>query len=698
MRSPVRKPRKKPLTKITPEMWEGFFRNFQVPLFLEDASEVLAALDDLRKKGITDLGEWMEVHPEFITKILGLIRIIDTNDFAVEWAGARDKGELLCSLDRMILPETLPAFKSILLDLFAGRLAHSCECQYITLDGRQVYTWNQAMLPRPGDDPALVVISTTDITHIKTVQRELENSRDTYSRLVEAGQDVILCHDLEGRITFINQAGLEMTGWSCGEVIGRDVASLLPSNGPNGNRRKSLAHLGEVRGRTLFEAVMVTKHGREIPVEVNATVVPGASGNEAEPLLLAMIRDITDRKEAERKQGELEYHLKNTQKMESLGALAGGIAHDFNNLLVTIMGNTELLLSEKHSPQDLNNGLEVIMQASTQAADLCRQMQAYAGQTVATVVSADLNSIVDNMTRLLHVTVTGKAHLSFQLQPNLPGVDADVGQLGQVIMNLVINASDSLGEDGGEIVVRTGHKEFSAADLRRGQHASLLFPGHYVFCEVRDSGKGMNPETMQRLFDPFFTTRRGRRGLGMSSALGIIQSHQGGFLVESQVDKGTTITFLLPAKQDKVLKKTAPARRKKEPDNLHIHFKGKTVLSVDEDAAVRSVGEGFLRRLGCKVLSAGSGMDALRIFGERHQDIHAVLLDLSMEGMDGVETCRRLRVIRPDLPVVFSSGYSEEEVHKRAVEVGEYSFIPKPFRLAMIRSVMAEVMGSPEGE
>jgi two-component system cell cycle sensor histidine kinase/response regulator CckA len=692
-----RKKNKARKVNISADMWEGFFRYFKVPLFVEDVSEVLDALEEIRQQGVTDFSVWLDAHPNFITRVISMINIVDASDFTVEWAGARDKKDLLASLGRMVLPETLPAFKSILVDLFNGCESNICESQYSTLDGRHIYTLNQALLPRLDERPALLVLSCTEITELVLTQKQLINSQERYSRLVEAAQDVILCHDLGGRITFISQACTDMTGWNKEQILGQDIGILLPENSPGGSRRKSLTYLGEVKGRTLYETELVTRDGRQIPVEVNATVIPGMEGRESEPVLLAMIRDISGRKEAERKQQDLENHLKNTQKMESLGVLAGGIAHDFNNLLVTIMGNTELLLGGKYSAREIKDSLGVIMEASTQAADLCRQMQAYAGKNVAQVAAADLNAIVDNMSRLLKVTVSGRAHISFQMNPGLPLVDADAGQIRQVLMNLVNNATESLGEDGGEIVVSTGHKVFSAGDLRQGQHVSLLQPGPYVFCEVRDSGSGMSADTVQKIFDPFFTTRGGNRGLGLSWALGTIQGHRGGFLVDSQPGKGTSVTFLLPLGNAVAVAKALP-RSKKAPDDLHLNLTGKTVLSVDEDAAVRSVGDGFLRRLGCKVLSAGSGLDAVRIFSDRHDEIDAVLLDLTMEGMDGVETCRRLRVIRPHLPVVFSSGFSADEVHLRAAEVGSYRFVPKPFRLAQIRAIMAEALGSADEE
>ena len=679
---------------LSSERWESFYRDFPIPIFVEDAGQVLAFLERLRADGVTDLGGWLDANPGFFIKLWGMIEVLDVNHHAVSWAGAKDAQELVNSLDRMMLPETLPALRQILIDLFEGKRFHVSECQQRMLDGRVCHTINQALLPVPGGEHTMVFFTQSDMTEMKRAQRELQHSQEHYCRLVESAQDVILCHDLTGTITFINQAGLDLTGWTREGLVGQDLGKLLPDMAPSGARRRSLTHLGQVGGRTLFETEMVRSSGDKLEVEVKSSVLPGLADPEGQPLLLALIRDISDRRAAERLQKQLEDQLKNTQKMESLGVLAGGIAHDFNNLLVTIMGNTELLLGGRIRPDDMQNGLQLIMQAATQAADLCRQMQAYSGQPLDRTEIDNLSSIVENMTRLLEVKVAGKANISFDLDPSLPEVEVDSGQIRQVIMNLVENAAESHGDEGGEILVRTGVREYSTADLRRGHTHPLLPAGTYATCQVKDSGEGMAPTTRERLFDPFYTTKSGNRGLGMSASQGMIQSHKGGFQVESQMGVGSTITFLIPVpRQDAV----ARGRRRKDPDDLHLKLEGKTVLTVDEDSAVRSVAEGFLRRLGCRVLSAGNGLDALRIFTDRNQDIDAVLLDLTMQGMDGVETCRRLRVIRPDLPVVFASGFSEEEVAGKVSGVGEYSFVAKPYRLARIRTIMAECLDDEAG-
>ena len=220
----------------------------------------------------------------------------------------------------------------------------------------------------------------------------------------------------------------------------------------------------------------------------------------------------------------------------------------------------------------------------------------------------------------------------------------------------------------------------------------MLEAGSYVFCEVADSGSGMELGILDRVFDPFFTTRTPGRGLGLSAALGIINGHGGAFLLDTIAGVGSTVSFLLPEAPAEVPKQRK-TRRKKSPDSLHLDLPGKLILVVDEDPAVRQVCESFLRRLGCNVLSVGNGPDSVRIFSQRFEEIDLAILDLSMADMDGVATFRRLRVIQPNLPVIFSSGYGEEELHERARGLDEYGFISKPFKLANVRQALGMALG-----
>ncbi len=668
------------------KMWEKIFRTAQVPLFVEDITSIRQAIRDLQATGVDDFDSWIEAHPEFVVSTVGNVNILDVNDRAVAMAGAKNKKQLMRSLDQMILPETLESFKDILRALAAGDMLYQGEGQYRALDGRPLFTFNSAILPQGlTDGPDIIVLSTHDITELKLAQKELLASKERYRVLVETAKDIILCHDLNGKILFVNQAGLDLTGWSAEELQGMDIHALVPVRMHQEMDARIKKRSQGFGGTFLFEIFILDSQGREIPMEISTTRIPGDF--RGSPQVITVMRDVSERK-------ALEERIQNTQKMESLGALAGGIAHDFNNLLATIMGNTELMKSDSRMGFEFNGNLDSILEASNQAADLCQQMLAYSGKGEFSVDNGDLSTVINDVSRLLQASASGQARLNFQLAKGLPAVMIDTAPIRQVIMGLVANSTESLGDEGGEVVIRTGRSYFTAEQLKKRNCTPLLEPGHYVFCEVADSGSGMDTDVQRRLFDPFFSTKFAGRGLGLSAAMGIIRGHGGGFLIDSVPGMGSTISFLLPEAPVTNIKRERPKPRK-APDSLHLVLTGKLVLLVDEDLPVRQVCESFLRRLGCNVLSVGNGPDAVRIFSQRYEDVDLTILDLGMADMDGVATFRRLRVIHPEIPVIFSTGYGEEELHERASGLGEYGFIRKPFKLSNVRQALALALDKP---
>jgi len=664
--------------------WEFIFRTAQVPLYVEDISVVRSAIQEVLDTGIKDFGSWLDAHPEFIISAIQNIKILDVNDRAIEVAGASSKAELMRSLDRLVVPESLDSFKTILKALANDDDYYQGESQLRSLDGRIFHTMNRALLPKENSgDPDLMVMISHDITELKTAQSNLQASEDRYRAVVETASDVIMCHDLNGQILFVNKAGFDLLGWTPDQLGGLSLENLVAERfHPEMKDRINQREKG-FSGTFVFEIPLIHSDGREIPMEISTTMIAGEV--DESPLVIAIMRDISERK-------ALESRLVNHHKMESLGALAGGIAHDFNNLLATIMGNAELLKGDPRLGHDFSEFLDSILDASGQAADLCQQMLAYSGKGQFSVNNGDLSMAVHEVSRLLQARVSGHARLNFHLAENLPPVMIDTAPIRQVIMDLVTNASEALGDDGGEVMVRTGKGEFTKEALLRRNCTPMLEPGPYVFCEVADSGTGMDHSILNRIFDPFFSTRTPGRGLGLSAAQGVIKGHKGAFLVDTIEGVGSTVTFLLPEAPVKVAKQSK-AKRKKSPDTLHLDLPGKLILVVDEDPAVRQVCEGFLRRLGCSVLSVGNGPDAVRIFSQRFDEIDLAILDLSMADMDGVATFRRLRVIQPDLPVIFSSGYGEEELYERARGLNEYGFISKPFKLAKVRQALGMALG-----
>jgi PAS domain S-box-containing protein len=673
--------------------WEQVFQMVTVPLFVEDISLVRRAIAEVKARGVEDFASWLDAHHEFVTQALALVRVVDVNRAAINLNAAASREEMLSSLDRLMLPESLPGLKGILKAIARGEEYFEGECQYRTLDGRHYFTMNQAWIPGLDRSDDLLVFATIDITALKKAQLDLSGSEERYRLLVETAHDVIIRHDLSGKVTFVNRAGLELTGLTEEEFVGRDAMDLVPVElHAETLERKNKRNRGE-SGVFLYETIFLDSHENPVPMEVSSTLIPGSAMGGGEPQVLLVARDISERKRVEREQRELEARLRDAQKLESLGVLAGGIAHEFNNLLVSIMGNAELVQGDLARGSANRHSLDAVLEAAGRAADLCRQMQAYAGRGRISKKPSNLSRLILDIQRLLQVSVSKRSHLHFELADDLPPVMIDETQIRQVIMNLMTNAAESHGDEGGEIMIRTGVGTFTATQLKKLVHGGGLKPGSFVWCEVRDSGCGMERKVADRIFDPFFSTKFAGRGLGMSAALGIIKGHDGGFMMETRPSSGSSISFLLPVHQAAV---ASPRRKRRSPETPRLDLTGKLILVVDDDPRVRNVGESFLRRLGCKVLSAADGFEAIRVFGERHRDIDAVLLDFTMAGLDGMSTFRRLRVIRSDIPVILSSGHDFHQIEDKAEGFDIAGFVAKPYTLKMMREVLVEVLAPTE--
>jgi signal transduction histidine kinase/ActR/RegA family two-component response regulator len=394
----------------------------------------------------------------------------------------------------------------------------------------------------------------------------------------------------------------------------------------------------------------------------------------------------TRRMAAEERQ-KLEAKVQQAQKLESLGVLAGGVAHDFNNLLTAILGHANLALMDLAPESPTRESLRAIEEASCRAAELCRQMLAYAGRNRFEAVPVNLSRLVQELTHLLYVSVSKKALLRSVLAEDLPAIEADPAQLRQVAMNLIINASEAIGDAEGVIAIFTGTMQCDEAYLRECHPTGSLAVGKYVYLEVIDTGCGMDPKTLARIFDPFYTTKFSGRGLGLASVLGIVRQHQGAIKVESAPGRGTTFRALFPASEK-------PAVRP-EPGGQPEPWRGAgTILLVDDEAPVRNVAAKMLERCGFAVLVASDGYEAVEQFRKHSAEIACVLLDLAMPRMDGEETYRELRRLRPDVRIVLASGYSGIDIQQRFTDGGLAGFIEKPYQLQKLGATLREALAA----
>jgi signal transduction histidine kinase/CheY-like chemotaxis protein len=393
--------------------------------------------------------------------------------------------------------------------------------------------------------------------------------------------------------------------------------------------------------------------------------------------LLVTVRDISERKHAEDERLKFEKQILHAQKLESLGVLAGGIAHDFNNILTTVIGNADLALRRINPESPAVDNLHSIGKAAARAADLAKQMLAYSGKGKFVIGNHDINALLEEMLHILQVSISKKAVLRLNLTRPLPPIEADATQIRQVIMNLVINASEAIGNKSGVIAINTGCMDCDRSYLKDVWLNENLTDGLYVFIEIADSRCGMDKDTLTKLFDPFFTTKFTGRGLGMAAVLGIVRSHKGAVKIYSEPDKGSTFKILLPASG----KPTEIFNNEYRND----HWKGSgTVLLVDDEETVRGIGAEMLKELGFDVVTANDGCEALEAY-KAETDFRFVILDLTMPHMDGEQCYRELRKLNPDVKVILSSGFSESEVTQKFAGKGLAGFIQKPYKLSVLQ-------------
>ena len=392
--------------------------------------------------------------------------------------------------------------------------------------------------------------------------------------------------------------------------------------------------------------------------------------------LIGTIQDITERKHAEQEREQLERQLLHAQKLESLGVLAGGIAHDFNNILTSIVGNADLALRRIDRDSPVVENLTKIEQASARAADLAKQMLAYSGKGKFIVENIDLNRLLEEMLHMLEVSISKKAELRFNLHDSLPAIGADATQLRQIIMNLVINASEAIGEENGFIAVTTDCRYCEGSYLKGVWLDENLADGLYVVLEIADSGCGMDGKTLAKIFDPFFTTKFTGRGLGMAAVLGIVRGHKGAIKVNSEPGHGTVFKILLPASD-------SPAEMDDRASGCDGWQGAGKVLLVDDEESVRDIGREMLQELGYTALTAGDGVEAMEIF-RSNPEVKFVILDLNMPHMDGEQCFYQLRELRPEVTILMSSGYDEQEVCRKFVGKGLAGFVQKPYTFEML--------------
>lgn len=519
-------------------------------------------------------------------------------------------------------------------------------------------------------------------TELLRVDWDLRVSQARLGVLLEHFPGALWTTDAALRFTSTAGALVAVVGLSDAGVVGAAIGGWLKPAGQDLDAvaLHALALAGEPQTYE-FETAGRTFEVRLERIAVAPSVGSGAGG------VVAVALDVTERRhaEVERIRGRLE----RAQKLEMLGLLAGGIAHDFNNLLTVILGNASLALLRLAPADPARVSVERVERSAQTAADLTRQLLAYSGKGRFVIEPVDLSQVVEDMGMLFKVSVSRKATLKFNLCRDLPRCDADSSQVRQVLINLITNASDALGDQPGTITLGTGLIHADRPYLSRAWLDEDLAAGLYVWLEVSDTGAGMPLETQNHMFDPFFTTKPRGHGLGLSATLGIVRGHKGAIRVYSEPGHGTTIKILFPAISDgreaipEVKGAAVPPGRRGG------------VLVVDDEAEIREFAADVLQEMGYTVFTAFDGEDAVAVFRLRHAEIDCVLLDMTMPRLGGEETFRVLRGIAPDVIVMLSSGYNEQDATSRFVGRGLAGFLQKPYTATQLVDSVSALMPRP---
>ena len=402
----------------------------------------------------------------------------------------------------------------------------------------------------------------------------------------------------------------------------------------------------------------------------------------------SMLINLEERQRAKAREDALTSQMRHTQKLESLGVLAGGIAHDFNNLLMGMISHSELLLHilPKHSNQ--RNSANNIHQAAKRAAELTHQLLSYSGKAKFELAAVDLTKIIEHMTPLLKTAVTKKASLKFKLSAQPLPVEVDVTQIRQVLLNLITNASESLGESGGKITISTGMISASEKYLNTTYLKDDLEEGDYAYIEIKDTGRGIPNELLEKIFDPFFTTKFTGRGLGLAVVMGIIRSHKGAVKVESSLSEGTAFKVLFRCTEKAI---EHEIDKPEEVTDLDQKFDG-LVLVIDDEEITRLATEEMLEFSGFKALLAEDGIRGIELFRLHHADISAVLLDMTMPILGGMEVFVKLQEINPRVPVILSSGYSKEDYTEQIKDLNIAGFLQKPYGPSVLGNIVSKAI------
>ncbi len=549
----------------------------------------------------------------------------------------------------------------------------SVETKWLHKDGRILDVLLSSTPLDPGDLSKGITFTALDITERKRALGALEESERKFRGVVEQSNDAIYIL-ADGKFDLVNRRFCQLTGVTVEEAVHEDFDFLdlvAPESVAGFRDRKLRQERGEPVS-DLFAFTILGVDGGRVEVEASVAEIDYRGGRA----VLGILRDVSEKK-------VLEERLRQGQKMESLGRLSGGVAHDLNNLLTPILGYGDLLLKDLEGDAPNRESAEAIVEAGTRARDLVRQLLAIGRRQTLEFTGVGLNELVMGFEKLLRRTVRENIEVDLVLSPSLPPIRADIGQVEQVVMNLAVNAADAM-PDGGRLTVKT---DLARVDEGYPAEHPELQSGSFVVLEVTDTGPGMDAATVRRVFEPFFTTKKGGTGLGLSTIYGIVKQHGGTVEVESRQGAGSAFRCYFPVWEGSVDHPVVIHDSKSEESGGT-----ETVMVVEDEAAVRSLTEKVLGRLGYAVLSAGDGRDCLALLEGYQGALDLVLTDVVLPGMNGKALFQEIHSRFPNTKVLYMSGYTDEVITHHGVLEEGIALIQKPFSVRQLGAKVREVL------
>jgi len=650
-----------------------------------DADDTGMPLKDLEPLAL--LESLVRTMPDAVTAADMKGRIIIASQRTAALHGAASVEEIIGKsvLDLLAPEEHARAAANTQLALESGAVG-PVEYEMVRMDGSRFRgELSASVVPDQDGAPQAFVAAVRDVTERKRAERALRESEERYRTLVELMPDPVVVLQ-NSKYRFVSQSFTALFGYTQEDVdAGLSFYDLVPESDVDGVRQRYERRVAGLAVPRTYRLDLIAKDGCVIPCETSATLIR----HEGEPADLVIIRDVRERVRALEREREIEAEFQLAQKMESLGLLAGGVAHDFGNLLVGVLAHAGLARRALPRNSKVRPNIDMIETAAQRAAELCDQLLVYSGREQPELSEVGLDTVATEMFELLHIPLARKARLELEVAPDLPAIAGDPTQLRQVLMNLVQNAADAIARPDGLVVVQIATQDCDAAFVDRHGLQSEIEPGLHVVVEVRDNGCGMDEQTAAQIFEPFYTTKRRGRGLGLAVVRGIVSAHGGAICIESAPGEGTVFRLLFPVLQASRVVGDGTEEPRSEP-----RLSG-TVLVVDDEAMVRAVIRELLADTGLNVLVAANGEEALALFESRAEEISAVLVDVNMPGMSGEELLGRLRAVDPDVRVVLSSGFRSNAIARLVASEPQVGFVAKPFDLEQLIGTLREALGSP---